>query len=58
MRAHGVTQSTPASHGMQQTTAIGFPHVERAAQRAIARPASLRQPDRLSAFRYRTTQLT
>jgi len=50
-RAHGPLQSAPASQGTQQTTAVGFPHVDRAAQRATWRPASLRQCDRLSALR-------
>jgi hypothetical protein len=43
--------SQPSGSGRQQTTASGFPHVERAAQRMMSRPASARQPDLRSALR-------
>jgi hypothetical protein len=51
MRARGVVQSAPAAQGRQQTTAVGLPHVDHAAQRERWRPASLRQCDRRSALR-------
>jgi hypothetical protein len=48
---HAVSSCATNGAVMQQTTAPGLPHVERAAQRIIVRPASSRQPDLRSEFR-------